>query len=244
MRLLLIVSLAACSGASHGPVDQTGKGVDSEEGAWEQPVEYDQDHDALVLGEPILHEDELPEGCAIGQPGDDLLVVVNKEAGQNLRCDWQPSDLKRLSRRYIVPRRTSRERGAKLRAPAADALALMMENAREEGVSFYVRSAYRSYSEQARLFKHKIAEHGLEHAKRFSAEAGRSQHQLGTAVDLTSQALHWRIEEDFADTRAGTWLADNAYRFGFALSYPEDHEELTGYAFEPWHYRYIGERAA
>ena len=173
-----------------------------------------------------------------------VLVVVNKGPGQNLRCDWWPQDLTRLSRRYLVPARSRNQRSAKLRKPAAEALTEMIESAQADGIRFYVRSAYRSYREQEDLYDYKVSEHGEDHAQRFSAQAGRSQHQLGTTVDLTTESLRWQIEHDFADTRAGDWLAENAFRFGYALSYPEGHEELTGYAFEPWHYRFIGKRAA
>jgi hypothetical protein len=107
-----------------------------------------------------------------------------------------------------------------------------------------VRSAYRSYRTQCFTFDYKVKTHGLEHAKRFSAEPGRSQHQLGTTVDITSQSLGWSLSQGMGHALEGQWLAENAHLFGFALSYPEGHEEQTGYAYEPWHFRYVGVAAA
>lgn len=230
-------------GGSQGTDEIEGETVESQ--VVELPPISARSHEVSVeLGEPILHEDELAEGCENGQSGDSLLVAVNKHVGQELRCSWKPDDLTRLSRRYLVPSRSRRERSIKLRRSAARALSEMMQSAREEGVVFYVRSGYRSYREQVSLYHHKVHEHGERHAARFSAEAGRSQHQLGTTIDLTTEGMRWQIEYDFAATLASDWLSENAYRFGYSLSYPEGHEELTGYAFEPWHYRYVGAAAA
>src|SRR5690606_38595314 len=77
-----------------------------------------------------------------------------------------------------------------------------------------------------------------------SAEPGHSEHQLGSTMDFAAPENGWQPLESFADSQSGLWLADNAYRFGFALSYPRDGEEITGYIFEPWHHRFIGTEAA
>ena len=77
-----------------------------------------------------------------------------------------------------------------------------------------------------------------EEAVRTLAPPGHSQHQLGTAIDFGS------IDVSFARTPAGQWLLANAWRYGFSLSYPEGQEALTGYSWEPWHYRYVGRAAA
>jgi D-alanyl-D-alanine carboxypeptidase len=110
--------------------------------------------------------------------------------------------------------------------------------ARSEGVVLAISSAYRSYAYQKQVFARNVAEDGLELARRSSAEPGRSQHQLGAAIDFGS------IDDSFAETKAGKWLAANARRFGFSPSYPKGMEGLTGYRWESWHYRYVGEEAA
>ena len=73
---------------------------------------------------------------------------------------------------------------------------------------------------------------------RESPVPGASQHQIGTTIDINS------LDISFAKTKEGKWLNDNAYKYGFIMSYPEGQEDLTGYRFEPWHYRYIGKDAS
>jgi D-alanyl-D-alanine carboxypeptidase len=121
-----------------------------------------------------------------------------------------------------------------LRYRAEAALEEMAAAAMAEGHVLVISSAYRSYEYQAGSFERWTERLGLEEAERVSARPGRSQHQLGLAVDFGS------ITNDFADTDTGRWVAANAGRFGFSLSYPLGYEEITGYAWESWHYRYVG----
>ena len=79
---------------------------------------------------------------------------------------------------------------------------------------------------------------GEEEAKRVSASPGASQHQLGTTIDFNS------LDVSFAKSKQGQWLAENSYKYGFIMSYPEGQEKITGYRYEPWHFRYIGKEAA
>ncbi|MDR2471066.1 MAG: M15 family metallopeptidase [Treponema sp.] len=121
-----------------------------------------------------------------------------------------------------------------LRRQAEAALEAMAAAAKKEGITVTVSSAYRSYQYQIGSFDRWTKRLGLEEAARVSARPGRSQHQLGLVVDFGS------ISNDFAATAAGKWMAANAGRFGWSLSYPRDREALTGYAWESWHYRYVG----
>ena len=171
--------------------------------------------------------------------GDDLLVLVNKDEEAQLAKAWAPSDTVPIPPSLMMPGRVGQLRFGVLRAAEE-----MFAAAAADGLSLGIRSAYRSFRTQCITFNFKVETHGLEHAKRFSAEPGRSQHQLGTPIDISSARLGWSLEQDMGDEIEGQWLAANANRFGFALSYPEDAESITGYAFEPWHYRYIGREAA
>jgi D-alanyl-D-alanine carboxypeptidase len=125
-----------------------------------------------------------------------------------------------------------------LREKAAKALEEMAAAARAEGLILTVSSAYRSYAYQAGSFERWTKRLGLGEAERVSARPGVSQHQLGLAVDFGS------ISNDFAETGAGYWVKANASRFGWSLSYPREYENLTGYAWESWHYRYVGKDLA
>lgn len=173
------------------------------------------------------------DGVGGPQDGGDLLVLVNKRQG--LRADYAPTDLVPLAE----PSTGTLRYGAALAFEALIDAALV-----EAGIEFRVRSGYRGYRTQCRTFAYWVEQKGLEHALRYSAAPGTSQHQLGTTADLTGPAWGDALEPWVAETPEAAWLFANAPRFGLALSYPEGAEAITGYAFEPWHYRYIGEAAS
>jgi D-alanyl-D-alanine carboxypeptidase len=125
-----------------------------------------------------------------------------------------------------------------LRGKAAAALEEMAAAARAKGIILTVSSAYRSYTYQTGSFDRWTRRLGLREAEKYSARPGKSQHQLGLVVDFGS------ITNDFAETGAGRWVKANASRFGWSLSYPREYEDLTGYAWESWHYRYVGKDLA
>lgn len=160
--------------------------------------------------------------------GNSLIAVVGKESTIG---DYAPDDLVELPS-YIS------SKNKKVRREVAEALELLYLAAEAEGVSVHVNSAYRSFKTQYGLFYRYASDHGVLAAERFSARPGQSEHQLGTAVDFSG--TNSDFSDGFADTSQGRWLLANAYKFGFALSYPRDNEEITGYIYEPWHYRYIG----
>lgn len=172
------------------------------------------------------------------QVGSSLLVVVNKQVA--LAGDYTPPDL------LPVPAAQSMDgRKNLLRIDALTAFeAFTTAGLLEAGVDLRARSTYRSFHDQCVTFDAKVQAHGLEHAERYSARPGRSQHQLGTTVDITAEVWDWALEPEMAVTWESAWLFAQAGRFGFALSYPAGEEAVTGYAFEPWHYRYIGVEAA
>ncbi|HWR12838.1 MAG TPA: M15 family metallopeptidase [Rectinemataceae bacterium] len=161
----------------------------------------------------------------------DLLRRADKQKG--LASDFEPKDLVVLDGSGLSLSR----QGHRLRKPAFDALLAMDKAAKAEGVTLVVSSAYRSYGYQKDLFARYVAEMGEKEASRVSAVPGASQHQLGTAADFGS------ITDAFAQTVAGKWVAANAGRFGFSLSFPEGMEAVTGYVWESWHFRFIGTTA-
>ncbi|MDR2537823.1 MAG: M15 family metallopeptidase [Treponema sp.] len=121
-----------------------------------------------------------------------------------------------------------------LRRVAAESLAAMARAAQKDGIRLTVSSAYRSEAYQAEVYARNVRETGKEIADRESAQPGHSQHQLGTVVDFGS------ISDAFAATDAGRWVLANAGDFGWSLSFPNGLENLTGYRWESWHYRYVG----
>ncbi|MDN5709367.1 MAG: D-alanyl-D-alanine carboxypeptidase family protein [Planococcus sp. (in: firmicutes)] len=131
-----------------------------------------------------------------------------------------------------------------INATAKKALDAMIADAKKQSVILKITSSYRSYWYQNTLYNNYVKKHGKAKADRFSARPGHSEHQTGLAFDLggVNQA-HW-FEESFADTKEGKWLASNAHKYGFHLRYQKGKEDITGYMFEPWHFRYIGEANA
>jgi len=159
----------------------------------------------------------------------DLLRRADKQ--RPLGEEYVPADLVSLDGRGLSVSR----KGHSVRKAAYEALVAMSEAAKRDGVTLLVSSSYRSYGYQKQVFARNAREDGGEAAaERVSARPGYSQHQLGTAIDFGT------IDDSFAETKAGRWLAADARRFGYSLSYPKGLEPVTGYAWECWHYRYIG----
>ncbi len=171
--------------------------------------------------EEVLYADE-----------ENLLILVDKR--NFLSPDFEPGDIVPLNPKASY--RLNRS-GLSLRKSAEEALERMAARALKEGRPLLVSSTYRSWSYQKTVYERHVGTLGKEVADRESATPGSSQHQLGTAVDFGS------ITDEFALTAAGEWLASNASRFGWSLSYPDGYENATGYRWESWHYRYIGEKA-
>ncbi len=162
----------------------------------------------------------------------DILVPVDKQHA--LPSDCGPPDLRQIPAEWSLG-------GAQyLRSAAAAALIAMFEAAQKEGIRIYALSGYRSYDTQAVVFNNEVATYGLAVAEKQSARPGHSEHQLGTTMDITSPSVNNDLVEAFGDTAEGKWLAENAHRWGFALSYPRGKEAITGYIYEPWHFRYLG----
>ncbi|MGL4175459.1 MAG: M15 family metallopeptidase [Dermatophilaceae bacterium] len=135
--------------------------------------------------------------------------------------------------------------GHSVRAALLPDLAAMAAAARAAGAAIAVQSGYRSHATQAELFRQDVADRGEERARRGSARPGHSEHQLGTALDFRSAGgpPAWELA-DWGTTRAGAWMAVNAWTYGFVLSYPKGQQAGVCYMYEPWHYRYVGRARA
>jgi D-alanyl-D-alanine carboxypeptidase len=116
----------------------------------------------------------------------------------------------------------------------------MLDKANNDGISLRVQSAYRSFGTQSTLKSSYTVSYGSG-SNQFSADQGYSEHQLGTAVDLVNLNPKTSLETSFASTPEYKWLTENAYRFGFILSYPQNN---AYYQYEPWHWRFVGIRLA
>jgi len=169
----------------------------------------------------------------------DLLAIVNKENA--LPEDYVPNDLVVPDVRFPFTEDLPKKQ---LRAPAADALEQLFAAADETGFPLFAQSGYRSHERQVGLFTAYVSEHGEVEANQFSARPGESEHQTGLSMDISSETVNYQLVTDFGDTPEGKWVKDNAHQFGFIIRYPKGKEEITKYQFEPWHLRYVGEKAA
>ena len=170
----------------------------------------------------------------------DLWKIANKSrAFANPR--YQPSDLRIVSV-PTLPGRGQDERS--LRAVLMPDLERLVAAARAAGVTLRVGSGYRSYATQASLFASYARRHGEAEASRFSSRPGHSEHQSGLAVDFAGADQTCWVDDCFEQTAAGKWLATHAHEYGFILRYPKGKEPITGYQYEPWHFRYVGRELA
>ena len=164
-----------------------------------------------------------------------ITVVVNKHRPLN------PSNFE--SPDMSVPTALSNPYSRPLRTEAAQALDRMATDAAAAGIQLSVASAYRSYDTQVATYNGFVARDGQAQADTYSARPGHSEHQTGLAVDLNDGGP-CQVDVCFADTAAGQWLAANSWQYGFIVRYPNGYDSITGYQYEPWHFRYVGTRVS
>jgi threonine dehydratase len=170
-------------------------------------------------------------GIADDAPRVEAPLVVNKR--RPLPRDYTPDAM----RAPMVVRTAD----FLLTAEAADATEAMFGAAEQEGIRLRLASGYRSFARQAATFEDMRARHGAERAEQLVARPGHSEHQTGLAIDLNDAAAATSaIDYRFAKTPAHAWMEQNCARFGFILRYPKGKETITGFQWEPWHYRYVG----
>ena len=160
----------------------------------------------------------------------DDLMIVNKY--NYLDKDYEPDDLEVIDSNY------SQGVNNKLRHVARVAFEEMAAAAALDNIKLFNVSAYRSYKTQENIYNRNVSNKGVEETDKASARPGNSEHQTGLALDVNM------VDTEFEKTDAFKWLQKNAYKYGFILRYLENKEDLTGYIYEPWHYRYVGKEVA
>lgn len=180
----------------------------------------------------------LPAQAFAAEVYESNMILVNKQYG--LPKDYVPSDLTPANVTFAEGVAESKKQ---MRAEAAKALEDMFNAAKEDGIELLAISGYRSYYTQKNIYEKRLEEMGEKHVSRYNAKPGYSEHQTGLAMDVGIEG-YTDLTERFADTDAYRWLKANAHLYGFIIRYPEEGEKETGYAFEPWHVRFVGEEAA
>lgn len=159
-------------------------------------------------------------------------ILVNKYI--YLGEDYVPDNLEDISTNY------SRS-GMRLVSSAKDAFETLAEQALKDNKKVIAMSSYRSYQYQVNLYNRYVANEGVNAADTYSARPGYSEHQTGLCVDVYDGVIDYT---NFEKSDSYNWMMDNAYKYGFILRYPKGKENITGYQYESWHYRYVGKKIA
>lgn len=195
---------------------------------------------SIVLNENSDNQKPAPDKLENPKKAEDtgMLILVNKN--NYLDKNYKPDDLAPIE--YFAKDRSAEARF--MRAEAASNFNSMMLSAREAGYEIVMTTAYRSYGFQSILYYNYVDKYGQAEADKFSAKPGYSEHQTGLGVDVTAPSVAYALTDAFDQTAEWKWLAENAADFGFILRYPKGKADITGYMYEPWHFRYVGVEAA
>ena len=163
---------------------------------------------------------------------DSLMVLVNKL--NRLQSNYVPHDLEQISLNYATNNKF-------LRKEAKENFEKLSSDAKKIGYSIIAVSAYRDYDYQENLFNNYVKEKGENYALKCSAKAGHSEHQTRLSVDVMGSNNDY---DQFEKSKEFDWMKNNSYKYGFILRYPKGKEYITGFKYEPWHYRYVGKDIA
>ena len=155
---------------------------------------------------------------------DGIKMLVNKF--HYLNEDYLPDDIVPISNWYAYE-------GHSTKKEVYDHYVSMWKDANEQGLVLLVNSSYRTFEEQQEQYDMSNDD--------YASRPGYSEHQTGLALDIVSDGVQGN---EFENTDEFKWLQENAHKYGFILRYPKDKEYITGYNYESWHYRYVGEELA
>jgi zinc D-Ala-D-Ala carboxypeptidase len=177
-----------------------------------------------------------PEVQITSDPSAEPLLKI---ASKLLKLDWDTVP------ELVVPNvKAKKNVKIELTPEAATALEDLFAAAEAEGLDLSAISGYRSYYTQKTLYQHSVEKNGKNHANLTVAQAGKSEHQLGMAVDVSCAAIKLNLNKSFAKTKEGLWLYDHCAEYGFIIRYKTEWAKITGYKGEPWHIRYVGREHA
>lgn len=163
---------------------------------------------------------------------DDMLVLVNKN--YILDENYIPNDLEEINHKYAKEEKL-------LRKTAKEHFEKLAEVASQYGYYIKIVSAYRSYNYQDNLYHYYVKDKGSIYADNCSARPGHSEHQTGLSFDVEGSNHDYNL---FEESKEFKWMSKNAHKFGFIMRYPKGKEHITGFKYEPWHYRYVGIKVA
>ncbi|WP_366249239.1 M15 family metallopeptidase [Terribacillus aidingensis] len=254
-RLMLFAALSAVLVAAGCQSQQTSQNQDTNENKTaqkqtdnqqaEQAQEEDTAAEETAEAKPDQHQEEaedvvgtIEKPVTVDNP-DSIEVVVNKT--RKFPDGWEPKDLVEPDVPFYFSEHLEKR---KMRKEAAEALEELFDASQKDGMELVAASGYRSEARQKEIYENNVATQGQEETDKVSSRPGRSEHQTGLAIDLTSAEMALALEETFIDTDEGKWLAEHAHEYGYIIRYPEGKSDITGYSYEPWHIRYVGKDLA
>lgn len=170
---------------------------------------------------------------------DSILALVNRD--HIVSYAYKPEELVLP----LVQAAPGKDSAIYLREEPARALEKMFQEAAADGFTLYAVSGFRSYAAQKSIYTRKVESVGEGQAMMTVAPPGTSEHQLGLTMDINGETtVSLGLVEAFGESPEGQWVYENAHRFGFIIRYAKDKTHITGYAWEPWHLRYVGKEAA
>ncbi|WP_364151978.1 M15 family metallopeptidase [Paenibacillus sp. LPE1-1-1.1] len=233
--------VAAADGAADngGEIAGSADSNPDENAVNDTPAATEEPESADGAGAGGGQEEKTEDGLAVIAKPADIAVLVNKQ--RKLPEEYNPTDLVYPDVRFIFAEKVEKR---KLRQEAASALEKLFAAAEADNIQLAGVSAYRSHSTQKTLFDRYVKRDGIEKARTYSAFPGTSEHETGLAIDVTGSDGKCAAADCFADTKEALWLAKHAHEHGFIIRYLKGKEEITGYQYEPWHLRYVGEDLA
>ena len=183
---------------------------------------------SIILISPFHKKNHFYKNIKMINNPENLDILVNKN--NKLDKNYVPNDLELIDINYAYENKY-------LRKEAKEMFEKLSKDAKKEGYRIVATSTYRDYDYQDNLYKYYVKEKRKKYADLCSARAGHSEHQTGLAVDVAGSNDSY---DDFEDSIEFNWMKENAHKYGFILRYPKGKEKITGFKYEPWHYRYIG----
>ncbi|MEG0371526.1 MAG: M15 family metallopeptidase [Clostridium sp.] len=159
------------------------------------------------------------------------LTLVNKD--NPIEDNYNVDDLTTPNVRFA---KACKGEEKKMKQEAAIALESLFKGAKKDNITLYANSGYRTGKTQESIYKKTVRNKGKAYANAFVASRGHSEHETGLAMDVTNSNRNFHKKSSEAK-----WIRENAHKYGFILRYPENKENVTGYSYEPWHIRYVGD---
>ena len=244
ISFVLLLSIIATIILKNKAVQDDSQGKEVEQ-SQEQLTE---DPKSELLEDPLVDqptEQQPTEDQPVQKPNESVATEKPEKANSNGYIEGQAEATEPtytngvliVNKKYPLPKTYNKGEDPKARA----AFEKMAAAAKPEGFELVAFSGFRSYEYQTTLYTNYVKRDGQEQADRYSARPGYSEHQTGLAFDIGELGKEdlW-LTSEFGETPAGQWLLDHAHEYGFILRYPKGKEDITGFMYESWHFRYLG----